>query len=416
MTLIEFTIYKDKKIETEKKPKKIHREVLYEGVINFEDKIINITPESLKNNLPKLKNKNIYGFNASINCTNAVINIAGFKYFSLGSFLDTSPSISSFKVSNIEDFFRLNDLKIHRLDVSEASLLLVDSDVNEINIGINSVFGKNINELDLQDIKITKTDFRGSSVKRARIFVPNGSLNIQRTNINYFSLEVAAKETGSLRIWENSFIERIKLYGLIEKFDIWNSNVDDMEFDDNSIVNSMNKKAAIVQRIHNCKKKNMKEKSIDTWQFIMNSAKNSNYYKEYTDASYNYMCIKNKKEGSFSRFTSYLLRMTCGYGYKPLRTIITSFLIWLIFSILYWVCHIHDIGSLSVFNNQTNISNIDSFGYSLYFSIITFTTTGFGDITPTGISRLLSGIESIMGILILSLFIFALTKRYGNFN
>ncbi len=54
-------------------------------------------------------------------------------------------------------------------------------------------------------------------------------------------------------------------------------------------------------------------------------------------------------------------------------------------------------------------------GYSAYLSVITFTTTGYGDVAPKHpAARFVAGAEAICGIVLFSLFIFALTKRYGS--
>jgi hypothetical protein len=47
-----------------------------------------------------------------------------------------------------------------------------------------------------------------------------------------------------------------------------------------------------------------------------------------------------------------------------------------------------------------HVAEITSLGDAVYFSIVTFTTLGFGDITITGPWRLLSGIEAMNGILL----------------
>lgn len=45
------------------------------------------------------------------------------------------------------------------------------------------------------------------------------------------------------------------------------------------------------------------------------------------------------------------------------------------------------------------------FGNSLYYSIITATSTGYGDITPMGLSKLLAALQSIMALMIFALFV-----------
>ena len=57
----------------------------------------------------------------------------------------------------------------------------------------------------------------------------------------------------------------------------------------------------------------------------------------------------------------------------------------------------------------------NNFFRMLYLSVVTITTLGFGDITPiTDFARLLIGLESILGVVILSLFINAIFQKISN--
>ncbi|WFD11315.1 potassium channel family protein [Tepidibacter hydrothermalis] len=49
---------------------------------------------------------------------------------------------------------------------------------------------------------------------------------------------------------------------------------------------------------------------------------------------------------------------------------------------------------------------------TLYFTIITFTTIGYGDISPIGWLRIVAGIEGFLGVFLTSSFLVALSKRY----
>lgn len=48
----------------------------------------------------------------------------------------------------------------------------------------------------------------------------------------------------------------------------------------------------------------------------------------------------------------------------------------------------------------------------LHFSTVTFTTVGYGDITPLGVARLLAGSEAILGTALMALFIVSLARKY----
>jgi hypothetical protein len=57
------------------------------------------------------------------------------------------------------------------------------------------------------------------------------------------------------------------------------------------------------------------------------------------------------------------------------------------------------------------VQKIDLFE-SLYLSIITYTTVGYGDYLPMGWIRAVAGLEALSGILFTPLFLIALTRRY----
>lgn len=61
--------------------------------------------------------------------------------------------------------------------------------------------------------------------------------------------------------------------------------------------------------------------------------------------------------------------------------------------------------------SYTTYENIGNFLNSLYFSVVTFTTLGYGDILPIGISKLFAAIEALLGGFILALFVVTFVKK-----
>jgi len=56
---------------------------------------------------------------------------------------------------------------------------------------------------------------------------------------------------------------------------------------------------------------------------------------------------------------------------------------------------------------------LEGLGDSLYYSVITFTTLGFGDLHPAGLTmKLLSGIESAVGALFVALIIVVFARKW----
>jgi hypothetical protein len=53
-----------------------------------------------------------------------------------------------------------------------------------------------------------------------------------------------------------------------------------------------------------------------------------------------------------------------------------------------------------------------NFFQGLYFSVITFFTVGYGDMTPVGFCKLIAMLEAFSGVLIMSLFVVGLSRKY----
>lgn len=111
------------------------------------------------------------------------------------------------------------------------------------------------------------------------------------------------------------------------------------------------------------------------------------------------------------------LRVLCGYGERPQNVVLSGLFTVLVFSPLYMLNGINingnvidykvDLFTIPSFNNDFLLDILNS----LYFSMITFTTLGYGDASPIGFSKLFSSIESFFGAIFISLFIFTLARQ-----
>ncbi len=115
---------------------------------------------------------------------------------------------------------------------------------------------------------------------------------------------------------------------------------------------------------------------------------------------------------SLKRLLSKIVEISCGYGERPLRIVSISMLVILLFSFLFFFSGISYLGNTISFSIDNSLSeNINVFFNSLYFSIVTFTTLGYGDITPVGISKVFTSIEALLGGFILALFVVVFVKK-----
>lgn len=118
------------------------------------------------------------------------------------------------------------------------------------------------------------------------------------------------------------------------------------------------------------------------------------------------------KPYSFKRIISFFVDLFCGYGEKPINVIFFSLFVILTSAILFFFVGIQNAGELAVFSfNHTALENTRHFLNSLYFSVVTFTTLGYGDISPLGFSRLIAATEAFVGSFTLALFVVVFVKK-----
>jgi len=93
-------------------------------------------------------------------------------------------------------------------------------------------------------------------------------------------------------------------------------------------------------------------------------------------------------------------RVVFGYGEKPVRPLAVGLRVVFLCGFIFWIT-----------------KGIDrkppcSFLSSIYFSVVTFTTLGYGDLQPTPNMRWLSGIEAFLGAALMAMFIVALARKF----
>ncbi len=162
------------------------------------------------------------------------------------------------------------------------------------------------------------------------------------------------------------------------------------------------------------------------WRFVKQSATEAGYYRLAGECFYNERCAglwhkwlgggfpslsavnKVKRVFSGARLLPEFIfgRMLFGYGERPVRVLVASVIIILFFAVL--------------FTNNTalgsrDVQNDAGFLQGLYFSTITFTTLGYGDLYPSaeGFWRQLAMIEALTGGCLMALFVVCLAKRFS---
>ncbi|MEW6990930.1 ion channel [Colwelliaceae bacterium 6441] len=115
---------------------------------------------------------------------------------------------------------------------------------------------------------------------------------------------------------------------------------------------------------------------------------------------------------SLSRFNSKMVDLFCGYGEAPIRIVGISMLLILICATLYTFTGLNYQGDIISYDSSKSIGdNFSLFLSCLYYSVVTFTTLGYGDFTPVGVSRAIAAIEAFTGSFTIALFVVVFVKK-----
>lgn len=115
---------------------------------------------------------------------------------------------------------------------------------------------------------------------------------------------------------------------------------------------------------------------------------------------------------SMIRIISFLVDLFCGYGEKPLRVVTFSCTLIIGFALIYFYLGISDSGNIITYSSESLFNeNLLNFGRCLYFSIVTFTTLGYGDLIPLGITRPFAAMEAFSGSFTIALFVVVFVKK-----
>ncbi len=100
---------------------------------------------------------------------------------------------------------------------------------------------------------------------------------------------------------------------------------------------------------------------------------------------------------------SHINNLVWGYGEKPIRALVWMGGIIIFSGVIYFYSH-----NIVMTESPGKINFFDS----IYFSVITFSTVGYGDYMPVGWVRWVAMLESLSGISLMPLFLIGLTRRY----
>jgi len=282
-----------------------------------------------------------------------------------------------------------NALDMQGADLENACLTRADlsyANIYDANLTNAEALGTDFSFSDLTNSNLEKADLTRSNLYSARLW-----------HVNMNKAVLVESNLKEADLW-NSKMFNVKLWNAALKGarGLWMSNFDDARSNGVRIKRQINEEgAASAEDAY----RNLKR------YFMINGRYNDASWASYKEKQMEKRALWERK--SFSFIPSALMDTISGYAEMPHRVIFSSAVVIFLYAITY-----HILGSITYEGNSAYIMN---FADHLYFSIITFTTVGYGDFIPKNLPlfKLLSASEAFIGAFMMGLFIFTLARRYS---
>lgn len=309
----------------------------------------------------------------------------------------------------------LTNLEIDVVQVEDCNVLTGNCKINEFSYDIANYMKELSNKEIIRKKDKLKLDIRNSKIGDLNIYYSLDYFNVQNSNIKnieFMSRKNEKSMVNRFSIWNGTKLALLRINCEIKDFNLEDSNIDRLYFAQNTLIENYTNKKSFIDHIFGCEKKNFSKISAQALEMIKKSSFRNNE-KLYYEVAYE-LADMNRKRG----LGSWFLKHSVGYGYKPSKAIRFIILMIIFFALLYSVVDILDLllrGYVFSFDLKYLPSNICDFLDNIYFSGITFTTTGYGDITPSNfVVKLIAIIESCLGVAMFSLLIYSVTTRHLN--
>jgi len=299
----------------------------------------------------------------------------------------------------------------------EASLWsanLQEADLNAANLQGACLREANLQEASLQEADLQGTNLTDANLQKAFL----SEANLQKAKLKDANLQGAELFGANL---QGADFTHVNLQGAkLQGADLSGANLQKAHFSDSEL--------------HGCYMHGVQLEGASylTWQQVEYTGEEKD--KDWMGAQDVYRCLKNyfhqqgqyedeakayyreklmaqrqawkeKKLGKL--FVLFLLNILAGFGERLWRTVVGAFATILVFSGIYWLA-----GKLVTNGGEP----ITKFWHCLYFSVVTFATLGFGDISPalhsTG-TQVAAVIEVILGYVFLGTLITIIARKFG---
>jgi uncharacterized protein YjbI with pentapeptide repeats len=126
-------------------------------------------------------------------------------------------------------------------------------------------------------------------------------------------------------------------------------------------------------------------------------------------------CRRGQLRSPFERGVHGLIHFLCGYFENWMRVVVIALLVILLGAWAQGLCGIRTApAGQYVVGPGVGWPTVDSVIAACYFSVMTFTATGYGDYVPSpGLGQVLAAVQALSGVTLMALLLVCLARKYG---
>ena len=275
-------------------------------------------------------------------------------------------------------------------------------ELEALNSKNKNLSNSNLSNANLQNINLVNCDIQNSDFSKANL--ENASLygaNLKGCNLFKVNLKNANLN--------NSNLENCNLLGV----NFENTKLRNVKWGENyKVVNEIEAETAYKNKDYKLAKEKYRE-AEDIYRAIKISMQSQTFGEETGQFFIREMIAKRKQFDRFSgsRIGSKIIEITTGYGEKLGNIAFTILGIIIACMFLYGIEGISYQGKILGFFSD-DFSFISTLGNLFYFSVVVYSTVGFGEMVPIGpLGKSIMIFEGIIGGLVLAILIIALYKK-----
>ena len=293
-----------------------------------------------------------------------------------------------------------------------------------------SLKGADLSKADLNNLDLAGIDFSGANLSRSNLRDANlldcnlshaellgaDLAGADLTGANLDEADLTRTNLTGARLWHANLENATLIEANLTNCDLWNAKLFNVRFWRTDLLrafsisrDSFSKRLSRYRNTYRISEKgalSAEEAYRSLKQYFLSHGKyNDASWASFMEKRMERSLLKQKKDPAY--IPSALMNLLCGYGEKPHRIILSSFFVIFFFGFLY--------SFLNAVQSSAEGHYAMKLGDYMYYSIITFTTVGYGDFVPRSLTafRLLAGAEAFIGVFLTGLFIFTLARRYS---